>query len=154
MNDSVIKNLIKLRTIVAINGEINAWWPSSFFKESSATFIDYVFPKLNNANLILATDLIRNVIDKKVGSHKFHLFRLGIQYEEKIHHLLLNNEFELSTDLDELEKISESIIANNKPGPKNIGALQDLENEGTLQVMAAEYLSAFKNDYQVYPYLN
>ena len=33
-------------------------------------------------------------------------------------------------------------------------ALQDLEAEGTLEVMAAEYLSAFKNDYQVHPYLN
>jgi len=146
--------IVRIRKIVAIAGEEKDWWPSSFFKESSKTFIDYDFPKLNNADLILATDLIRNIVDSKVGSHKYHLFRLGTKYEEKIHQKLLSDKLDSSFDLFELEKISNAIAVNNKPGPKNIGSLQDLEADGTLQVMAAEYLAAFKNNYEVHPYLN
>lgn len=148
------ETIIKLRSIVAKYGEDQNWWPSSFFKDFSKTSIDYDFPRLNNAPLILATDLIRNVIDRKVGNHKYHLFRLGIKYEEVIHQKLLNSELDLEFDLTELESISNFISVNIKPGPKNIGSIQDLEEDGTLQIMAAEYLAAFKNNYEVHPYLN
>lgn len=146
--------IIRLRMIIARKGESEKWWPSSFFKDSSKTFIDFDFPKLKNADLILATDLIRNVMDAKVGNHKYHLFRLGVQYEEKIHQKLLTEELRLEMNLEALEQLSNSIAVNSNPGPKNIGSLQDLEIEGTLETMAAEYLSAFKNKYEVYPYLN
>lgn len=157
MKNNTLDSLIQLRKIVAIYGERQKWWPSQFFNSDSQTFIDYNFPKLKNANLILATDLIKNIIDHKVGSHKYHLFRLNIQYEEKIHKELLTTEIKIyKTEelLNFIEELSQGLVVKHSGGPKNIGAIQDLENEGTIQVMAAEYLSAFKNNYQVYPYFN
>ncbi|MEZ5044076.1 MAG: BrxE family protein [Saprospiraceae bacterium] len=155
--DNITEQILKLRIAVAQLGEINNWWKSSFFTESTSTFLDYIFPKLNNSQIIGASDLIRHVIDHKVGAHYHHLFRLGINYEEQIHRKLLSLElknYKVEDLFDMLDEVSQGLIVRKSEGPKNIGAIQDLENEGTVQVMAAEYLSAFKNNYQVHPYLN
>lgn len=153
----ITEQLLKLRISVAHLGETNKWWKSSFFKEDSNTFLDYIFPKLNNSKIISASNLVRQVIDQKVGAHYHHLFRLGINYEEQIHRKLLASELkDFNNDdlLNILEGISQGLIVKKSEGPKNIGAIQDLESEGTVQILAAEYLSAFKNNYQVHPYLN
>lgn len=155
--DNIPDQILKLRIAVAQLGEKNNWWKSSFFVDSSSTFLDYIFPKLKNPQIIGASDLIRQVIDHKVGAHYHHLFRLGINYEEQVHRKLLSSElknYQTEDLLNILEEISQGLIVGKSEGPKNIGAIQDLENEGTIQVMAAEYLSAFKNNYQVHPYLN
>jgi len=155
--DHITEQILQLRIAVAQLGEANNWWKSSFFTESSSTFLDYIFPKLNNSQVIGASDLIRQVIDHKVGAHYHHLFRLGINYEEQIHRKLLSSALKSYTKedlLNILEEIAQGLIVGKSEGPKNVGAIQDLENEGTIQVIAAEYLSAFKNNYQVYPYLN
>ena len=155
--DNITERILKLRIAVAQLGEKNKWWKSAFFTESSSTFLDYIFPKLNNSQIIVSSDLIKHTIDQKVGAHYHHLFRLGINYEEQIHRKLISSKlknYQTEDLLNILEEISQGLVVGKSEGPKNIGAIQDLENEGTIQVMAAEYLSAFKNNYQVHPYLN
>jgi hypothetical protein len=155
--DNFIDQILRLRIAVAHLGELSDWWKTSFFEGSSGTFLEYIFPRLNNAHIIGASDVVRNVIDHKVGAHYYHLFRLGINYEEQIHRRLLSTELNNYTKEDLfkiLEEIAQGLSIKKSEGPKNIGAIQDLESEGTIQVMAAEYLSAFKNNYQVTPYLN
>ena len=51
------------------------------------------------------------------------------------------------------EQTADGLSVDKNPGPKNIGT-SDKVNTDLLQVFAAEYHAAFKNGFQVHPYLN
>ena len=97
---------------------------------------------------------VRYFIDSKVGANYYHLFRLPMSIEE-----LIKKKGEKSIKLSEkeainlLSNIANNLSVNNNSGPKNIGSIDNLDND-IIQVFAAEYLNAFNNDYTVHPYLN
>jgi hypothetical protein len=156
MNNQTEFNLAKLRVSVALLGESKGWWDTLFFDSNSDTFLDYIFPRSKNANQISACDVVQKIIDQKVGANHYHLFRLSINHEEKIHALLKKNKITIQTEdhaLQTLIDISEGLSVDKAPGPKNIGSIDQID-ENTIQALAAEYLSAFQNEYETYPYLN
>lgn len=156
MNKQTETALAKLRVSVALLGESLGWWDTVFFTPNSFTYLNYVFPRSRNANQISACDVVEKIVDQKVGANHYHLFRLSINHEESIHGLLKKGEIKVSNveeALQTLEKISEGLSVDQTPGPKNIGSLDQLD-QNVIQAFAAEYLHAFKNNYEVYPYLN
>ena len=52
-----------------------------------------------------------------------------------------------------LQALANSVSVDIAKGPKNIGNIQELDQD-LIQAFAAEYLSADLNDYETYPYLN
>lgn len=154
MNKKTIENLINVRNAVGYLGEKKDWWKSSFFESSSGDFLRYIFPKTNKDQSYFATFPIKNKIDEIVGANYYHLFRLPSSYEESIEKAYRGHNLETESNaLEVLEKYADDLLINQNAGPKNIGSVEHLNNE-TIQVFAAEYLSAFKNNYQVHPYLN
>jgi len=156
MNKHTEFKLAKLRIAVALLGEENSWWGTKFFKEESNAFLDYIFPRSKKAKQICSSDVVQKIVDQKVGANHYHLFRLSINHEEHIHGLLKKDEIRIK-NVDEafkvLQEISEGLSVDQTPGPKNIGSLDQLD-QNAIQAFAAEYLHAFMNNYQVYPYLN
>jgi HD-like signal output (HDOD) protein len=156
MKTDTIKNVIILRAAVSFLGEKKLWWDTKFHDSSSKDFLSYIFPKSKNTQFSCSNIATRNFIDNEVGANYYHLFRLPVSIEEHLHN------HEKNTEVDKMESEAEAIqvlthIANNlsinnNSGPKNIGSVDKIDNE-TIQVFAAEFLNAFKNDYKVYPYL-
>ncbi|WP_298286813.1 BrxE family protein [uncultured Lutibacter sp.] len=157
MNKNIIKKLTDLRGAVAFLGEKNKWWNSSFFDSGSKDFLTYIFPKSKNIQLNCALDVVRQKTDAQVGANYYHLFRLKVIYEELINEQVTQLKGELfPTEKDALAVLNEiagNLIVTDSPGPKNIGVIEELD-ENLIQAFAAEYLSAFKNNYIVHPYLN
>ena len=157
MTNDNIESLTKLRIAVAVLGEEKGWWNTKFFNESSKTFLNFTFPRSKNVQYAAAFDAIKSIIDKKVGPNHFHLFRLSINYEEQIHNQLLKGEFDeyLSVDKarDLLNEFSRSLSVDMAQGPKNIGNINDID-DNLIQAFAAEYLQACDNNFETYPYLN
>lgn len=157
MTKNNIENLLLTRIAVAVIGENKGWWKTNFFGESSKSFLNYVFPRSKNIQYSAAFDAIKEIVDERVGANNFHLFRLSINYEEQIHHLLKDTHFEdyLSEDRarEILQTLANGISVDIAKGPKNIGNIQELDQD-LIQAFAAEYLNADKNNYETYPYLN
>lgn len=157
MTKDNINKLLLIRTAVAILGEDEGWWKTKFFTDSSKTFLKFSFPRSKNVQYAAAFDAIKHSIDQKIGPNHFHLFRLSVYYEEKLHNELMNGEFDeyLNRDnsLSILKQIARGLVVDSSQGPKNIGNINDL-NEDLIQAIAAEYLSAFESNYIVSPYLN
>jgi hypothetical protein len=157
MTKENINNLLLTRVAVAVLGEKNGWWNTKFFSMSSKSFLDFVFPRSKNIQYTVSFDAIRTIIDEKVGPNNFHLFRLSINYEEQIHHQLGNSDFNeyLSPDKSRelLMNLSKNLSVDEANGPKNIGNINDLDDD-LIQAFAAEYLKADEMNFETYPYLN
>ncbi|WP_166386798.1 BrxE family protein [Polaribacter sp. 11A2H] len=157
MTKENINNLLLTRIAVAVLGESKGWWKTKFFASSSKSFLDYVYPRSKNIQYTVAFDAIKSVVDEKVGPNNFHLFRLSINYEEQIHHQLGLSNFEEYLSIDKsrelLINLSKNLSVDEAKGPKNIGNINDLDDD-LIQAFAAEYLKADEKDYETYPYLN
>ena len=77
--------------------------------------------------------------------------------EELINKNEIDRSFKLiESDEDALKVLEDragDLSIDGNSGPKNIGSVNGLNND-IIQVIAAEYFHAFKNDYKVHPYLN
>lgn len=157
MKSAIINDIIELRQAVAYLGEKKSWWNSKFYDSSSKDFLTYIFPKSKNTQYACATVSTRDYIDNQVGANYYHLFRLPMLIEE----LINKNEIDASFKSIESEEDALNVLANRSgelssdgnSGPKNIGSVDTFNND-IIQVIAAEYFHAFKNDYRVHPYLN
>lgn len=153
----MFEDIIKLRNAIGYMMEKQNWWHSNFFSTSSNDFLGYVFPKSLNLKRNFYLDIFRNNIDQEVGANYYHLFRLPIQFEEKLFKINDSNNFELKTIEDDalaiIKNMSENLEINNRQGPINIGSVEELDKD-LIKVFAAHYLSAFQNKYKVHPYLN
>ena len=157
MNKNIIKDLTGIRVAVGILGEKYHWWNTNFFDKNSQSFFDYIFPKSGSAFQICACDAIQHHLDNKVGANYYHLFRLPIQFENSINNYIRSEALDIKNEEDAktiLQQISESMSVSKAPGPKNIGSIDQLEDASTAKVFAAEYLAAFQNSYETFPYLN
>lgn len=157
MKVDLIKNIIEIRTAVSYLAEKNKWWETHFHEPSSKDFLGYIFPKSRNTQFSCSIVVTRNFIDSQVGAKYYHLFRLPISFEELLH----KNEIASIVEPMESEEAAITLLAhtadslsvNSDGGPKNIGSVDELDHD-LMQVFAAEYLSAFRNNYIVHPYLN
>ena len=157
MKIELINRIIDLRAAVSFLGEKKSWWNSKFHDSSSKDFLTYIFPKSTNTQFSCANISSRHFTDNEVGANYYHLFRLPMSVEE----LVDNNKksatihsFESEEDaMNSLKELAANLSADSNGGPKNIGSADQI-NEDVIQVFASEYLNAFKNDYQVHPYLN
>ncbi len=157
MTKDNIKKLLLTRVAVAVLGEHRGWWKTNFFGASSKPILNYVFPRSKNIQYSAAFDAIKEIVDERVGANNFHLFRLSINYEEQIHHLLKDTHFEdylsEAKAIEILQTLANGISVDIEKGPKNIGNIQELD-QNLIQAFAAEYLNAERNNYETYPYLN
>lgn len=141
---------------VGLLGEKHDWWPTNFYSESAQGFLEYAFPRNKKVGISTANDAIRTIIDEKIGANYFHLFRLNVVFEEQIHKYISSNDIRIKNEKEALESLeiqSKLLAVDGISGPKNIGNIDGLD-ENVLQAISAEYLDAFKNNYQVHPYLN
>jgi hypothetical protein len=157
MKESVLKEVLILRTAVGYLMEEKKWWYSNFFEPTSADFLAYIFPKSIKKQSNFYLEAIRHSVDAEVGANYYHLFRLPVQGEEKLYRkvrLGLNETVSSSESaFDALKKLAGGLLVDQHQGPINIGSSEQL-NEDVIQVIAAHYLSAFENNYKVHPYLN
>ena len=157
MKSAIINDIIELRQAVAFLGEKKSWWTSKFYDSSSKDFLAYIFPKSKNTQYTCSTVSSRDFIDNQVGANYYHLFRLPMLVEELINKNEIDRSFKLiESEEDALEILSYragDLSIDGNSGPKNIGSVDVLNND-IIQVIAAEYFHAFKNDYKVHPYLN
>jgi hypothetical protein len=157
MNIELINDIIELRHAVAYLGERKSWWNSKFYDTSSKDFLAYIFPKSKNTQYSCSIVSTRDFIDNQVGASYYHLFRLPMLVEELINKNGIDansNIIESDDDaLNVLARKASGLSIDGNSGPKNVGSV-DLLNNDIIQVMAAEYFNAFKNDYKVHPYLN
>ena len=157
MNKIVAQDLARIRVAVGLLGEKHHWWKTKFYDTNGQSFFDYIFPKSNSAFQICACDAIQNHLDHKVGANYYHLFRLPIQFENSINNYIRSEALDIKNEEDAktiLQQISESMSVSKSPGPKNIGSIDQIGDGSTAKVFAAEYLAAFQNSYETYPYLN
>lgn len=157
MKRDLIDKIINLRNVVAYLGEKKTWWNSQFYESSSKAFLSYVFPKSKNTEFSCSSRSARNFVDNQVGATYYHLFRLPLSVEELIDKnqktALVKTIDSEETAINLLFEISNGLATDENKGPINIGSTDQL-NEEMLQVFASEYLNAFKNNFQVHPYLN
>lgn len=158
MKEDLLNQIIKMRLDVAFLMENKLWINTEFFKSSSVDFLNYIFPKSTNKNSNYYLDPTKHSIDKVVGANYFHLFRLPSSIEEQISKKSSRtnlNSISIDPDqaLKELDQMANGLIVDRFDGPINIGSSDNLSFDH-INSIAAHYYSAFKNGYQVYPYLN
>ncbi len=156
MKTDIINNIIDLRAAVSFLGEKKSWWNSNFHDSSSVDFLTYIFPKALNTQFLCSCISTRNYIDNEVGANYYHLFRLPMTVEEQISNTAKVANIKLYKREEEalllLKTKTRELFSDGKGGPKNIGSIDEI-NEDIIQAFSVEYLSAFKNDYKVHPYL-
>lgn len=153
VNDSILMAIQDLRKCVSYLGEKKYWWNSSFHDSISADFLLYIFPKTAKTIGHFPNFPARDFLDAQVGANHYHLFRFPVSLEEAL--TKSKSELVIQTEDDAiklLKEVADGLSVDNNPGPKNIGT-SDKVNTDLLQVFAAEYHAAFKNGFQVHPYL-
>ena len=167
MNKELITDIAVIRVCIGYLGEKekNAWWPSSFFSNSSEAFLKPVFNKtlfhtqyygVKSAATIVHDDHIG------VGKDVFHLFRLPEWYEVEIHSLLGDQDalrFLKKRISDEDAAQSFLFEYNNKTviegfGPIRLGEVKDIHKKTTWRAIASHYFEGFKSGNKVFPYFS
>lgn len=161
-----LKNIATLRMVVGYLGEREqcGWWQSSFLSASSQAFLAPLFARTQlQAQCNGVTGAASLVHDARIGvGNVYHLFRLPEGMEQGIHRELHDS------DLAEhiTGAVRERVIAlehlrtmANLPtemgiGPTRIGATNDLDNPTAWRNVASQYLLAFENGSEVYPYFS
>lgn len=155
MNKGMLDKIKEVRYAVGFLMEKNKWYQTNFFELESKDFLNYIFPRSISHNSEFHLEAMRYFLDSEVGANYYHLFRLPIEIEEKLHKgrlddvVIQNEEHALSI----LEENSGGLFVERNFGPVNIGAVS-LLNIDVIEVISAQYYSAFNNDYKVHPYLN
>jgi hypothetical protein len=156
MKVKLLESIMKLRIAVGYMIENESWWNTQFFTPTANDFLTYIFPKSTKENSTFFLEAIRLSVDSEVGANYYHLFRLPVEIEEQLHKISLSND-ELINNKQIASKIlkelTDGLIVDQNMGPVNIGASDQLGIE-TVQIIAAQYYSAFNNNYKVHPYLN
>jgi hypothetical protein len=157
MKAKIIDDIIELRSSISFLMEKSQWWELNFNDSSSRDFLAYIFPKSSNAQFLCSCIALRSCVDNEVGANYYHLFRLPMSIEELISNRAKSTRIRSYDSKEEaLQALKEKALdltADQREGPKYIGSV-DHFNEDVIQVLAAEHLIAFQDDYKVFPYLN
>ena len=159
-----IHDLLELRLLIGFLGERAqfGWWPTSFYEPSSRLFLEPVFSKTSRLTQYHGVmEAARRLHDEHLSVGSYHLFRLPEEFEQDIHTLMQSPDGEilakrsLQTKEDALKAMTvmSPNAAKLTEGPKLIGGIDDIESPNAIQLFAAAYLSAFKQNVKTYPYL-
>lgn len=156
--------ILQLRLLVGFLGERAqfGWWPTSFYEQSSRLFLEPVFSKTSRlAQYHGVMEAARRLHDEHLSVRSYHLFRLPEELEQDIHALIQSPNGENQTTRSPHSKEDAlnamAVLAPNAAklaeGPKLIGGIADIDSPNAIQLFAAAYLSAFKQNLKTYPYL-
>lgn len=147
-----INKISLLRKLVLLGFEENSWYAQKVLTSNSDTFLEYILPKTKvKASLNLASKIACLEHDENIKGNRIHLFRLPQNIEIMIDNVVI----EIHTDniIDELTKLTSDIAVETNKGAFNIGSINELQSDYIIQVIAKQYLEAFKGGYKTYPYL-
>jgi len=160
-----ISNLLHLRLVTSFLGEKSQfnWWQSDFFSPTAESFLNPLFPKtqfLGQAEG--ASAAARKGHDERIGVGRvFHLFRLPEDFEQAFHQRLqdatviedLKNRISTRETAFEFLESKFGKPESNEIGPQLVGDISQITETPVVQAIARAYLSGFKNEETVLPYL-
>jgi hypothetical protein len=164
MKGTYLATLLQLRLLVGFLGERAqyAWWPTSFYDQSSHLFLEPVFSKtFRLAQYHGVVEAARRLHDEHLNVGSYHLFRLPEELEQDLHGMVQESGGEAlasqateskATALDSLRSLAGKISVGSA-GPTSIGNIKDLNSTDVMKSMAGAYLSAFSQNAKTYPYL-
>jgi hypothetical protein len=157
--------MLSLRMVVAFLGEKEqrSWWNTSFLSPTGLKYLDYNFPRTSlSAGIHGATEAALALHDERIGRGRvFHLFRLPVEQEEKIHRDLMDvaghqDLLKLIASKDAamgaLSEVAGDVDASSARGPVRLSLLKKRDRKSIHRQMAAIYLSAFSNGEFAFPY--
>ena len=160
-------DILKLRVCVGFLGESHqhSWWPSSFFSASSHAFLAPVFGKTTFSTQYYGVKAAAAIVHDErigVGEGVSHLFRLPEMLEIELHTLLgtpdlVKDAQQTIVNKEAAEHFLESYSKNIEIiaiGPVRLGNTADLEKRAVWQTAARYYLTAFRENTQIFPYLS
>ena len=154
----------QLRLAVGFLGERSQhrWWDTTFLNATGLRFLELVYPRSSSsAALTSASEAACRVHDERIGRGRVaHLFRLPSDAEARLRRHLPS----LSVDevlrlcsgnasLDLLTSVAGTAKTPNRVGPIQIGSLAEAGEGGTLVALASAYLTGFRANIPVFPYL-
>ena len=164
MTTEELETLACIRASVGFLGEKDqhAWWASSFFSKSSATFLAPLFPRtqvLSQATGVTAAATLLH--DERIGvGQVFHLFRLPEDLEQSLHRVL--SDPGTVSKIGQLVSTVESAMTGlrelgatktkTSAGPVHVGDLHALRDSAIWKNVAAIYADAFDTKRQSFPY--
>lgn len=163
LND--IPALLRLRVIVGYLGEKSqfGWWQSDFFSPSAAGFLDPVFPRTRFlAQVEGAGSAAGQIHDERIGVGRvFHLFRLPEDFEQTFHQRLqepsvveqLSSLIQTKDDAVRFLEREVGTASADATGPVLVGEVAGVAEKATLASIGQAYLTGFRQDTPVLPYL-
>ena len=163
-----LPSIIEARFLVARLGEIASppWWRCEATSAVGRRMLERLYPRtFFAASLETASRAACIEHDLRLGRlGAYHLFRLPSAYETAIHDQLqlptTKNLLQTTAALDGVEQILGALsnLAGSENlsmarGPIRCGTTEELRSNRPLQRMCAAYLSAFRGNWTVYPYL-
>lgn len=164
MNHTHLTRHLRLRLLVGYLGERSqfAWWPTSFFGNSSGMFLEPVFPRTARlAQYHGVTEAALRLHDEHIGvGSVFHLFRLPEEAEQGLHSAMVaaRDRPGLFAGLEDKDAALQAIaelagdLRTAPEGPTSVGGVKDLLTAPALEKLAGCYLSAFTGGVRTYPY--
>lgn len=164
MNKSIVPVLLKTRLLVGFLGEKAqfSWWQTSFFEPSSSLFLEPVFSKtFRLAQYHGVLEAARLVHDEHLSAGSYHLFRLPEELEQDLYTAFQTTGSDLVTS-DAFSSKEEALrtlasmagsTSSTTVGPTQIDNFSALDSLDTISKIVAAYVSAFKHDTHVFPYL-
>ena len=164
MNTRQLRKLAQMRAVVGYLGEReqSAWWQSSFFAPGSRAFLTPMFSR----TYVLAqcggvTKAAAAIHDERIGvGNVYHLFRLPADLEQSLHQAM--QESKVCQDIQDILSTQETALAflqeqADEPitagvGPVLVGSVHDLRDLSRWRTVAAHYVEAFRQSWEIYPY--
>lgn len=156
---ALLASLARLRSLVAFLGSKKnlAWWDCSFMDETGIKFLANSFPRTASAAALESTtEAAQRVHDGALGRIGcYHLFRLPVQIEDRLHDAEASDHPLPSRDeaMAELAGLAEASI-DAPEGPVQVGVERKLLTETSIRELAAHYHSAFSKGLRCYPYFS
>ena len=140
MDESTIKNIVRLRLVVYTLGVRKGLWPS--LEDAGAKeMMEYIFPKTGKiAFYNLVIESMKNKHAEFIPSGEYSIFKLPVQFEEEILSYLKANPNDDSltpedNPIEYLEALS-TVTCSPSLGPVLIGAIKDSGIEYHKEVVA------------------
>ncbi|MFH2063610.1 MAG: BrxE family protein [Pseudomonadota bacterium] len=165
MKKEILKQIAALRFCIGFLGENrqHSWWDSSFLSATSKAFLSPIFNnKCLSAQYYGVKEAATLVHDEHIGIGKgvFHLFRLPEIHEIEMHRFL--DDPDTKTDLQEIIKNKDAAeqflsefgeeAGEQAAGPYLMDDTSKILTHKSWKKVAAQYASAFKNNYKTFPY--
>lgn len=159
----MIDKFLQLRVLVGYLGEKGQfnWWDTAFLNRTGLKFLEINFPRTAfSAGVHSVTEAARQLHDKRIGRGRvFHLFRLPVTTEEKIHLKLLNAHpasflASIETKNNALNLLKELALStlDGPEGPVQVGTVNKLHSDFAIEEMSKHYYDAFTTGKQTFPY--